>query len=111
MFALYQSGGALLGVGETAAAALDDALLEEAILVNALGAAVDLDQYWDYTRVTIPGLEVSGELYLRRCTLALFEAAYDAVPSALRYYTRTDGYLDLGNGENECHPYKRRKNL
>ena len=30
MFALYQSGGVLLGVGETAAAALDEALLEEA---------------------------------------------------------------------------------
>ena len=95
MFALYQSGGVLLGVGETVDAALDDALPEEAALVNALGEAVDLDQYYDYTRVTAPGLEVEGELYLRRCTLALFEAARNAVPSSLRYYTRDDGYLDL----------------
>ena len=99
MFALYQSGGALLGVGETEDAALDDALLEEALLVNAFGEAIDLDQCDDYTRITTPGLEVDGELYLRRCTLALFEAARDAVPSALGYYTRTDGYLELEKKE------------
>ena len=103
MFALYQSAGVLLGVGETEDAALDDALLEEALLVNALGEEVDVDQYYDYTRVTTPGLEVDGELYLRRCTLAVFEAARDAVPSALRYYTRTDGYLDLEKEGEHAH--------
>lgn len=97
MYALYQSGGLLLGVGETPEAALEDALLHEALLVNAVGEALDLDQYADYTRLAAPGLEVQGDLYLRRCSLALFEAALDTVPSNLPYHVDNAGIVQKGD--------------
>ena len=96
MYALYQSGGRLLGVGETMDAALQDARWEEAMMVNALGEPLDVDRSEDYTRVTTPGLEVAGELYLRRCSLALFEAARDIVPSSMAYHVDEHGVVQKG---------------
>ena len=97
MYAIYQSGWRLLGVGETVDAALDDARLEEAFLLNAIGEPVDADQYTNYTRLAAPGLEVEGDLYMRRCSLALFEAARDTVPSSLPYHVDAHGVVQKGH--------------
>lgn len=95
MYALYQSGGPLLGVGETIDAACEDATLEEALLVNDLGQPVTLDEYEDFTRLYVRGIEIPGNLYLRRCTPALFHAAIDTPPARLRYIVRQDGAVTL----------------
>lgn len=95
MFALYQSDGPLLGVGETIEATCEDAQLVETLVLNALGQPVDLEAYDDFARVMAPGGEVPGELYLRRCTWALFEAARDTPPPQLGYYVRGDGVVAL----------------
>jgi len=96
MYAIYQSGGLLLGVGESIDAAIEDARWEETLMVNALGEPLDVDRYADYTRITTPGLEITGELYLRRCSLALFEAARDAVPSNVTYHVDDQGIAQKG---------------
>ena len=98
MYAIYQSGWRLLGVGETVDAALDDARLEETFLLNATGEPMDVEQYTNYTRFAAPGLEVEGDLYMRRCSLSLLEAARDAVPSSLQYHVDAHGVVQKGHG-------------
>ena len=97
MYAIYQSDGRLLGVGETVDDAMEDARLEETCLLNATGSPVDADQYTNYTRFAAPGLEVEGDLYMRRCSLALFEAARDTVPSSLPYHVDAHGVVQKGH--------------
>ena len=96
MYAVYQSEGALLGVGETIDDALGDARWEETMMSNALGEPIDIDIYTDYTQMTAPGLEVAGEIYVRRCELALFEAARDTVPSSVPYHVNAFGVVQQG---------------
>lgn len=100
MFCLYQSGGTLLGVGETINQVLEDArgyLEGKPGLLDELGVPLDVEEYMDFTRVAEPGLEVTGELYLRRCSLALFEEAYTTPDrSAVPYHIWDNGVVGLG---------------
>ena len=96
LYAVYQSEGALLGVGETVYEALEDARWDETMMGNALGEPIDFDTYTNYTRMTAPGLEVAGEIYVRRCALVLFEAARDTVPSSVPYHVNAVGVVEKG---------------
>ena len=96
---LYQSGFAIVGVGEDCDALLDDALQWLAFppLLAEDGDRLTIRDVEDRTHADAPRGEVAGNLYIRRCSLALAEAvqARGTVPWTIR----ADGVADLGGGE------------
>ncbi len=101
MYILYQAGGPIWGVGETKAHCLDDASEQAALLgvpLAADGMVLDVEEdFLDFTRLSVPGLEMDGELYLRRCTLALWDALQGARGASppCRYVVCADGVVDV----------------
>lgn len=100
MFALYQKDGALLGVGESPDQARDDAEhyveTTKMMLMDELGSRLQPDDAVDLTTMLESVLEVARELYLRRCSLALYEEAYTTPDrSTLAYTIGADGVVRL----------------
>jgi hypothetical protein len=100
MYCLYQCHGALLGVGESPDQARDEAehYVETAqmMLMDELGYRLGADDAVDLTTIAESVLEVTSELYLRRCSLALYEETYTAPDrSTLAYTIGSDGVVRL----------------
>jgi hypothetical protein len=100
MYCLYQSSGPLLGVGEWTDQAIEDgthyAETHNLHLMDELGFPVWPDDCTDLTTLTDGVVEVGGDIYLRRCSLALYEEAYTAPDrSTLAYTIGADGVVRL----------------
>ena len=88
-------------------AALDDARdrWPDGHVLSEIGEPLTFDQYTDYSPVTTPGLEVAGELYVRRCTLMLFEASHaQAGPLGLDWHVSPEGRATLSPHAGEGTP-------
>ena len=98
MFALYQSNGLLYAVAETidgCLASFEGYLADHPAPLGDDGRALGAEDYLDFTSLQTPGLEVPGELYLRRCTLALFAASTEADVPLLPYGVQDNGIVTL----------------
>ena len=101
MFVLYQAYGPILGVGDTKNACLDDAegytMEQDTPLLGSDGTLLEVtEDYLDFTRLTVAGLEQEGELYLRRCTppLGAYLQLSTTERSCVLYAVRADGLVD-----------------
>ena len=99
-FALYQSGGPLLGVGETIDACLEHKLqwlITSPALMDDLGELITPAtlQYTDCTADHPPPgtCELTGALYLRRATTALRQA-WEAGPVAGAWHVGASGVVE-----------------
>ena len=100
MYAIYQASGALLGVGEFPDQAREDAEhyveTTKMMLMDELGSRLHPDDAVDLTTIAESVLEVASELYLRRCSWALYEETYTAPDrSTLAYTIGADGVARL----------------
>ena len=100
MYCLYQATGALLGVGESPDQAREDAEhyveTTKMMLMDELGSRLQPDDAVDLTTILDSVFEVTSELYLRRCSLALYEEVYTAPDrSTLAYTMGADGVVRL----------------
>lgn len=94
-YAVYQSGGPLYGCAETLDGALEDAAiwLTPPPLAED-GSPLTPQTIHNYTAPQAPRGEIAGDLYLRRCTLALAHAV-ERQGGTCPYTLRDDGALDV----------------
>lgn len=99
MFALYQSGGPLLGVGDTVDQCLEEArayLTDKPFLLDDDGMPLDVAMYEDRTTIPTTTLEIDGELYVRRTSQAVADAMQaPGLHGEVRYTIAPDGRVQL----------------